>query len=227
MKKRGKRYEKAVKDLDLTQTYSIEEAIPLLKESSKVKFDASFEIHVRLGIDPKKSDQSIRATLTLPHGTGKTKRVAAFVEPDKEAEAKAAGASVIGGEDLVAKITKDGKLDFDVAVATPSMMPKIAKIAKILGQRGMMPNPKTDTVGPDVKKMVEDQMGGKVSFRNDSTGNVHQVFGKVSFDDTKLIENFNTLMETIKKTKAPGVKGTYIKNLSVSTSMGPGLNIAL
>lgn len=224
---RSVRYQKAAKVIDPKKVYTIEEAIPLLKASSNVKFDASVEVHVRLGIDIKKSDQNIRGTLTLPHGTGKTKRVAAFVEPDKEAEAKASGATVVGGEELIAKITQDGKLDFDVAIATPIMMPKIAKIAKILGQRGLMPNPKTDTVGTDVKKMVADQMGGKVSFRNDATGNVHQLIGKVSFADAQLIENFNALLALVKKVKPSSAKGIYLENITVTTSMGPGLKVAI
>ena len=226
-RKRSVRYQAAAKTIDFKKTYTIEEAVPLVKTSSNVKFDASVEVHVRLGIDTKKSDQNIRGTLTLPHGTGKTKRVAAFVEPDKEADAKAAGAVIVGGEELIAKITQDGKLDFDVAVATPVMMPKIAKIAKILGQRGLMPNPKTDTVGPDVKKMIADQMGGKVSFRNDSTGNLHQSIGKVSFPDAQLIENFQAFIALVKKVRPASAKGIYMEKVTLTTSMGPGLKVAV
>lgn len=227
MAKRGKRYIDAQKNIDPKKLYSIEEAIPLLKKTSNVKFDASVELHVNLGIDTQKSDQSVRATLVLPHGTGKTKRVAAFVEPDKEADAKTAGALIVGGEDLIASIAKDGKIDFDVAVATPVMMPKIAKIAKILGQRGVMPNPRTDTVGTDIKKMVGEQMGGKINFRNDVTGNVHQIIGKVSFDDNKLIENFNAVINILKKVKPASSKGIYLKNVSISSSMSPGIKISV
>ena len=225
-RKRSHRYIETMKQLDLKKTYSLEEAIPLVKASSKVKFDASVEVHVRLGIDVKKSDQHIRGTLTLPHGTGKMKRVAAFVEPDKETDAKAAGAAIVGGEELIANILKEGKIDFDVAIATPIMMPKIAKIAKILGTRGVMPNPKTDTIGTDVKKMVADQMGGKVSFRNDATGNVHQMIGKVSFPDEHLKANFEALLILINKVRPSSAKGIYIKKITLTTSMGPGLKIA-
>ncbi|KKW37122.1 MAG: 50S ribosomal protein L1 [Candidatus Giovannonibacteria bacterium GW2011_GWA2_53_7] len=223
----GTRYQKAVSNLDLNKTYTLAEALPLLKASSQVKFDASVEVHVRLGIDPAKSDQHIRGTITLPHGTGKSKKVAAFVEPDKEAEAKTAGAQIVGGEDLIAEIMKEGRIDFDVAIATPIMMPKIAKIAKILGQRGVMPNPKTDTVGVDVKKMVTEQMGGKVSFRNDATGNVHQIIGKVSFSEAQLTENFETLLALIKKVRPSSAKGIYIKSVTLATSMGPGIKVSI
>ncbi len=225
MKKRSNRYKEATKDINLDEAKTIEEAVKLAKATSKVKFDASVEIHLRLGIDTKKSDQSIRGTMVLPHGTGKTTIVAAFVEPDKEAEAKAAGADVVGGEDLVAEIIKTGKLDFDVAIATPAMMPKIAKIAKSLGQRGMMPNPKTETVGTDVTKMVTEQKAGKISFRNDSTGNIHQSIGKVSFSDEQIIENYEALYERIKKLKPAGAQGIFIKNITLTTSMGPGFKV--
>jgi large subunit ribosomal protein L1 len=227
MSNRSKRYLDAQKQIEPKKTYTIEEAVSLLKQMSKVKFDASVELHARLGIDTQKSDQSIRGTLVLPHGTGKTKKVAAFVEPDKEADAKAAGAQIVGGEDLIASIAKDGKIEFDVAIATPPMMPKIAKIAKILGQRGVMPNPRTDTVGPDVKKMITEQMGGKVTFRNDTTGNVHQIIGKVSFDDQKLIENFNAVLNLLRKVKPSSSKGIYLKTVSISSSMSPGIKITV
>lgn len=223
----SKRYETAAKTIDVGTAYALEEAIKLAKESSKVKFDATVELHIRLGIDPKKSDQQLRGTLILPHGTGKTKRVAAFVEPEKEAEAKAAGAEIVGGEDLVAEIIKTGKVDFDVAVATPIMMPKIAKIAKTLGQRGVMPNPKTETVGTDVKKMVTEQRGGKISIKNDSNGIVHQAIGKVSFDDANLIENATIFIDFIKKNKPSASKGIYLRNVTLSTSMGPGITLSV
>ncbi|MBI2484782.1 50S ribosomal protein L1 [Candidatus Uhrbacteria bacterium] len=224
---RSKRYKAAATGLDLKKLYTPAEAIELVKKTSNVKFDASVEVHVRLGIDPGKSDQSIRGTMNLPHGTGKTKRVAAFVEPDKESVAKDAGADVIGGEELIAIIAQKGTFDFDVAVATPSMMPKIAKIAKILGQRGVMPNPKTDTVGADVKKMVSEQKAGKVTFRNDATANVHQIIGKVSFDATKLLENFHALIEQLRKVKPASAKGIYFRSVTLTSSMGPGIKVSV
>lgn len=227
MPKHSTRYLTATKLVDPKKSYPLSEAIQLAKSTSKVKFDATVELHIRLGVDPKKSDQQIRGTLTLPHGTGKTKRVAAFVEPDKEADAKSAGAEVVGGEDLIAEILKTGKIDFDVAVATPVMMPKIAKIAKNLGQRGVMPNPKTETVGTDIKKMITEQRGGKISIKNDNNGIVHQPIGKVSFTDAQLLENATIFTDFIKKVKPSSAKGIYFRNVTITTSMGPGISISL
>ncbi|KKW44812.1 MAG: 50S ribosomal protein L1 [Parcubacteria group bacterium GW2011_GWA2_56_7] len=213
--------------VEKNRRYTPAEAIKLAKETSGVKFDASVEVHVRLGIDPSKSDQQIRGTMNLPHGTGKTKRVAAFVEPEDEPKAKEAGADIVGGEELVAEITKSGKINFDVAVATPSMMPKIAKIAKTLGQKGVMPNPKTDTVGADVVKMIKEQKTGKVSIKNDATGNVHQLIGRVSFTDEQLLTNYEAFMTLLKRVKPSGQKGIYIQNVSMTTAMGPGIKVEL
>lgn len=211
--------------VDRNKVYGVEEAVKLVKETSTVKFDASVEVHIGLGIDPKKGDQIIRSSVALPHGSGKTKRIIAFTT--KVDEAKKAGADIIGDEDYIAKIKKESKCDFDVAVATPEMMPKLAEIAKILGQKGLMPNPKSGTIGPDVAKMVEELKKGKQSFKNDDSGNVHVSVGKVSFDDKKLIENIQAFVETVKKIKPVSVKGTYIKGISISSSMGPGVKISI
>lgn len=213
--------------VDQTRTYGIEEAIALVKQTSNVKFDASVEMHVRLGIDPKKSDQQIRATVSLPHGTGKTKKVAAFVGPNDEKVAKDAGADVVCGEEEIAQIKNTGKVDFDVAVATPDMMPKLAVAAKVLGPKGLMPNPKTDTVGPDVAKMIDELKKGKAAFKNDDGAIVHLVVGKVSFEDTKLRENIDTFLEILKKAKPASSKGTFMKSAYLTSSMGPSVKLAL
>tara|TARA_Y100001970_G_scaffold292747_1_gene435598 strand:- start:768 stop:1442 length:675 start_codon:yes stop_codon:yes gene_type:complete len=223
----GKRIEDLKTMVDKTKVYTLDEAIALAKETSTVKFDASVEIHARLGIDPKKGDQQIRATVVLPHGTGKTKRIAAFVGPNDEQTAKDAGADIVCGEEEITEIKNTGKVDFDVAIATPEMMPKLAVAARVLGPKGLMPNPKIGTVGPNVKQMIEDLKKGKTAFKNDDTANVHQPVGKVSFDDVKLKENIETFLETLKKVKPPATKGTYIKSLFLSTSMGPSIKIQL
>ena len=211
--------------VDKTKVYTIDEAIELVKKTSNVKFDASVEAHVRLGINPKKSDQQIRSTVILPHGTGKTKSVAAFVSENNEKAAKDAGADFICGEEEIKKIKDTGKVEFDVAVATPDMMPKLAVAAKILGPKGLMPNPKTGTVDTDVKKMIEEIKKGKAAFKNDDTANIHQAIGKVSFDNAKLKENFEAFMEVLKKIKPNTVKGTYIKSLYLTSSMGPSVKV--
>lgn len=226
----SKRMKEMSGKIDADKNYSIDEAVALVRETSKVKFDASVEVHAKLGIDIKKSDQQIRSTIVLPHGTGKTKKVAAFINADKEKdakEAKEAGADFVYGEEEIKKIKDTGKIDFDIAVTTPGMMPKMAMIAKILGPKGIMPNPKTDTVGPDIKKMVEELKKGKTSFKNDDTGNVHLSIGKISFDDTKLKENFEKFLETLKKIRPTSTKGTYIKNLTITSSMGPGVKVEI
>ena len=225
--KRSKRYQDLVKKIDKSKTYSIEEAIKLAKETAKTKFDSSIEVHIRLGIDPKKSDQQVRSAVTLPYGTGKTKKIVAFVAPDKEKEAKDAGADIVGGQDLIEEIKKTGKADFDVAVATPDMMPKLAVIAKTLGPRGLMPSPKNETITTNLAKTIDELKKGKVSFKNDDTSNIHQAIGKTSFEDKQLIENYQTLIDALKKAKPSSAKGTFIQNISISSTMGPGIKVQL
>lgn len=215
------------KEFDKEKSYSIAEAIELAKKFNKVKFEASVEAHFRLGIDNKKGDQQVRSAVSLPHGTGKTIRVAAFVSPDKEKTVKEAGADLVGGEDLIEEIKRTEKTDFEVAIADMETMKSLAKIAKILGTRGLMPSPKNETVTNNPVKAVEELKRGKISFKNDDTGNVHAIIGKISFDNNKLEENLNTLIDAIKKAKPGSSKGVYIKNLSINSTMGPGIKISL
>jgi large subunit ribosomal protein L1 len=227
MSKIGKRLKEAKTKIESDKIYEISEAIKLAKETSKVKFDASLEVHVRLGIDPKKGDQIIRGAVVLPHGTGKDIKIAAFVTDDKAKAAKDAGAELIGNEELIEEIKKTSKTNFDIAVATPDMMPKLAAIAKILGQKGLMPNPKAGTIGPDIVKIIEELKKGKVAYKNDSQANVHILIGKMSFDDVKLQENFTTFLDSLKKSKPQSLKSTFIKNMSISSSMGPGIKVSI
>jgi large subunit ribosomal protein L1 len=212
---------------DKNKTYSITEAIALCKESNKAKFDASVEAHFRLGIDPKKGDQQVRSAVSLPNGTGKTIKIAAFVSPEKEKAVKEAGADIVGGENLIEEIRKTEKTDFEIAIAEVDMMKNLAKIAKILGTRGLMPSPKNETVTNNPVKAVEELKKGKISFKNDDTGNVHAIIGKVSFEEKKLEENLNTLIDAIRKSKPASSKGVFIKNLSINSTMGPGIKISL
>ncbi|MDO8584422.1 MAG: 50S ribosomal protein L1 [bacterium] len=222
---RSKRYIESKKLVDPKKLYAPEEAVELAKKTGNLKFDCTIEVHVNLGVDVKKGDQQVRSTITLPHSLGKTKRVCAFVNADREKEAKEAGADVVGGEDLIAEIAKTSKFDFDVAVATPDMMPKLAKVAKVLGPAGLMPNPKTETVGPNVKKMVEELKKGKVAFKNDNTANIHQLLGKTSMDTKSLLENLTVFIEALKKAKPAASKGTYVKTITVKSTMGPGVHV--
>ncbi|MFH0891220.1 MAG: 50S ribosomal protein L1 [Candidatus Falkowbacteria bacterium] len=208
-----------------SKAYPIAEAVLWVKKMSKEKFDASVEVHMRLGIDPRKGEQQIRTAVSLPHGTGKTVKVAAFVSPEKIKEVKEAGADIVGGEELIAEIKNTEKTDFEVAVAEPAMMKNLSQIAKILGTRGLMPSPKNETVTPNPAKAVAEIKKGKVSFKNDDTGNVHVAIGKVSFDPAKLTENFDTIIETIKKIKPAKVKGIYIHSITITSSMGPGIKV--
>lgn len=209
-----------------TKTYSVDEAIALVKQTSNVKFDASVEVHARLGIDPSKSDQQIRSTVALPHGTGKSKKIAAFVGANNEKAAQEGGADFVYGEEDIKKI-KDGtlKIEFDIAVATPDMMPKMAMAAKVMGPKGLMPNPKTDTVGTDVKKMVSELKKGKAAFKNDEGANVHQVIGKVSFTEAQLKENLMALLDALKRVKPSSAKGTYLKSVYLTSAMGPSVKV--
>jgi len=223
----SKRYNELKKLVDQKKLYSPAEAIELVKKTATAKFDSTVEVHANLGIDIKKSDQQVRVTIVLPHAAGKIKRVAAFVPADKEKDATDAGADVVGSDELIEKIAQSGKVDFDVAVATPDMMPKIAKLAKILGPKGLMPNPKTETVGTNVKKMVEELKKGKVTVKNDSTGNIHQAIGKSSNSTKDLQENFETLMAAIRKAKPASAKGVFLKNLVLTSTMGPSVRVEI
>jgi large subunit ribosomal protein L1 len=223
----GKRFENAKKDVDANKTYSPEEAIELAKKTSTTKFVGNVETHVRLGIDAKKSDQTVRATVKFPHSTGKVKRIAAFVSEGKEKEAKEAGASIVGGEDLIKKIKETEKLDFDIAVAEPSMMPKLAQVAKILGPRGLMPNPKTGTVTADVAKAIKEYAAGKTEFKNDESGNVHMTLGKSNLATKALLDNFNTFLEALQQAKPGGLKKEFISTVTIHATMGPGIKVKI
>ncbi len=223
----GKRFNDAKTKVEAGKLYTIEEASKLVKELATAKFDETVELHLRTGIDPKKGDQQIRGTVVLPHGTGKVTRVAAFVDSANETAAKDAGADIVGTEETIAEIINTGKIEFDVAVAVPSMMPKLAKAARVLGPRGLMPNPKTDTVGPNVAKMIEEQKGGKTAFKNDNTSNVHAIIGKASFEDAKIEENLSTTIEAIKKARPNAMKGIYIKSAYIASTMGPAIALDL
>ena len=213
--------------VDKTKVYSIEEAIKLAKETSKTKFDANIELHVRLGIDPKKGEQQVRASVTYAKSAGKKRVIAAFVTAGKEKEAAAAGADIVGGDELIKQIIQSKKTDFDVAIATPDMMKSLAPAARVLGPRGLMPSPKNGTVTPNIKEVIAEFKKGKTDFKNDGGSNVHLVLGKASFDDADLLANFNVALEAIKKAKPSSAKGSYLKNISVSSGMGPGIRIQL
>ena len=217
----------ATAKIDKNKTYSLDEAIQLVKDTTTVKFDASVEIHAKAGIDTAKGEQQIRATVALPHGTGKTKRVIAFVNAEKRQEAEEAGADIIGGEEEIAQIKLTNKIDFDVAVATPDMMPKLAVIARILGPRGLMPNPKTNTVTDKIREIVQALKKGTIAFKNDDTGNVHATVGKVSFTNEQLKENIEAFLDALRRAKPASTKGIYLKSLTLTSSMGPGIKLAL
>jgi len=204
--------------------FSISEAIAEVKKNAKAKFDESVEVHVRLNIDPKKSDQQVRGIAVLPHGTGKKIKVAVFTTTQKK-EAEAAGAEIVGGEELIDKIKSTGKIDADITIATPEIMPKLATIAKVLGPKGLMPNPKNQTVTPKVKEVIEALKKGRADFKNDNSGNVHQSIGKISFDSVQLEANFQSFLEALKKSKPEGVKGKFIQNISVCSTMGKSFGI--
>lgn len=224
MPKRGKRYLEAAKLIDRSKAYDVKEAIELVKKTNVAKFDATVEVAFRLGVDPKKADQQIRGAVVLPHGTGKVRRVLVLAKGEKAKEAEAAGADYVGDTDYINKI-QQGWFEFDVIVATPDMMGEVGKIGRILGPKGLMPNPKTGTVTFDVAKAVNEIKAGKVEYRVDKAGNIHVPIGKVSFDTEKLVENFTTIYETILKAKPAAAKGTYVKNVTVASTMGPGVKV--
>ncbi|MBE6184302.1 50S ribosomal protein L1 [Heyndrickxia ginsengihumi] len=224
MAKKGKKYIEALKLVDRSKAYSVQEAIELAQKTSFAKFDATIEVAFRLGVDPKKADQQIRGAVVLPNGTGKTQRVLVFAKGEKAKEAEAAGADYVGDTDYINKINQ-GWFEFDVIVATPDMMGEVGKLGRVLGPKGLMPNPKTGTVTFDVTKAINDIKAGKVEYRVDKAGNVHAPIGKTSFDTEKLVENFTTLFETLAKAKPSAAKGTYMKNISVTSTMGPGIKV--
>jgi large subunit ribosomal protein L1 len=222
--KRSKAYNAAAAKFDIEKIYTPLEAARLARDTSTTKYDATVEVAIVLGVDPRKADQMVRGTVNLPHGTGKTARVIVFAQGDKAAEALAAGADEVGGDELIERVQK-GFLDFDAAVATPDMMGKVGKIARVLGPRGLMPNPKTGTVTADVTKAVNDIKGGKVNFRVDKQSNLHLVIGKTSFDETKLVENYAAALDEVSRAKPSSSKGKYLKKIVFSTTMGPGIQV--
>lgn len=226
MAKVGKKYAEAAKKVDRSKSYPVAEAVALAKETNTVKFDTSVEVSFKLNVDPRHADQQIRGAMVLPHGTGKTQKVCVIAQGPKEQEAIDAGADFVGGKELLDKM-QQGWFDFDVIVATPNMMGELGKLGRVLGPKGLMPNPKTGTVTMDVTKAVEDIKKGKVEYRVDKEGNINLMIGKISFDDEKLVDNFNAIYKTILKARPAAVKGTYIKNLVLTTTMGPGIHVAV
>lgn len=224
MAKHGKRYQEAVKLVDKEAGYELAEAVELVKQTAKAKFDETVEVAVRLGVDPKKQDQNVRGVVVLPHGTGKTKRVLVFAKGEKAKEAEAAGADYVGDQDLINKI-QQGWFDFDVCVATPDMMAEVGKLGRLLGGKGLMPNPKAGTVTFDVGKAVQEIKAGKIEFRLDKAGIVHAPVGKVSFDTDKLVENLSALLDALNRAKPAAAKGVYMKNVVISSTMGPGVRV--
>lgn len=225
MKQRGKKYVEALGKIEKGKAYIKEEAIKLAKETSISKFDGSVEVAVRLNLDTKKADQQLRGAIVLPHGTGKTKKVLVIAKGDNAKKAEEAGADYVGDVDMLEKIEKENWFDFDVMIATPDMMPLLGKLGRVLGPKGLMPNPKTGTVTTDVAKAVSEVKAGRVEYRTDSFGNVHGIIGKVSFTEEQLLDNLNAFMATIMKVKPASVKGDYIKNVAITTTMGPGIKI--
>ena len=225
MLKKSTRWQKYFKDRDPDKKHPIKEVIEAIKNAPKAKFDETIEVHFKLGIDVKMGDQQVRGTVALPHGTGKTKKIAVFCGSDKENEAKEAGADLVGNEELIKQIKQSGKIEFDLAVATPDMMKNLSQIAKILGPKGLMPSPKNETITTDIAKTVSQLKKGKIAFKNDDTANVHQIIGKRSFDTEKLAENFNALLAAIKKVKPSSSKGEYLKSVTVCSTMGPGIKV--
>ena len=225
--KKSKRHIANLELIDKNKAYTIEEAVALVKKTSNSKFDATLEVAMNLNLDVKKADQQLRGAVVLPHGTGKSKRILVLAKGEQATKAKNAGAEFVGDIDMITKIEKENWFDFDVIIATPEMMPMLGKIGKLLGPKGLMPNPKTGTVTTDVVKAIEETKKGKVNYRTDSFGNVHGVFGKASFEDDKLVENLTAFIDVILKAKPTTAKGIYVKNVSISSTMGPGVKIDL
>ena len=223
--KRSKKYTEALSKIDKTKVYAKEEAVKLVKETSISSFDGSVDVAIRLNLDTKKADQQLRGAIVLPKGTGKTARVLVIAKGPKATEAKEAGADYVGDTDMLDKIEKENWFDFDTIIATPDMMPALGKLGKVLGPKGLMPNPKTGTVTMDVKKAVEDVKSGKVEYRTDSFGIIHSIIGKVSFSEEDLLANLNAFVSTILKIKPASVKGDYVKSISISSTMGPGIKV--
>ena len=225
--KKSKRHVANLEKVEKNKLYTIEDAVKLVKETSNSKFDATVEVAMNLNLDVKKADQQLRGAVVLPHGTGKSKKILVLTKGEGAKAAKELGADYVGDVDMITKIEKENWFDFDVIIATPDMMPMLGKIGKLLGPKGLMPNPKTGTVTNDVAKAVEETKKGKVNYRTDSFGNVHGIVGKVSFDDDKLVENLKAFVEAIMKVKPSTVKGTYVKNISISSTMSPGVKLDL
>ncbi len=226
MAKAGKKYQEACKLIEAGKLYQVSEAIELVKKTASAKFDETIELHVRLGVDPKYADQQVRGAVVLPNGTGKTKRVLVFAKGEKVKEAEDAGADFVGSDEIVQKI-QGGWLDFDVAVATPDMMGTVGRLGKVLGPRGLMPNPKLGTVTMDLAKAISEVKAGKVEYRTDKAGNVHCPIGKASFDAEKLQQNYQTLMDTLNRAKPAAAKGQYVRSITLSATMGPGVPVVL
>lgn len=225
MSNRSKRFRALAQKIDKNKQYTVEAAITLIKETATTKFDAGVEMHINLGIDPKKGEEQVRGTVVLPHGTGKIVRIAAFTKNPEAA--KLAGADLAGGEDLIKEIQTTKKANFDVAIAEPEMMKLMAPVAKILGSQGLMPSPKNETVTPDVPKAVEAFKKGKFAFKNDDTGNIHVLIGRVSFSAEQLQENFSILLDILKRARPQATKGVFIKSLTLATTMGPGVKVVI
>ena len=223
--KRGKRYVESAKLVDRANLYDVNEAVSILKKTANAKFDETIEAHIRLGVDGRHADQQVRGAVVLPHGTGKDVRVLVFAKGDKVAEAEAAGANYVGGEELVPRIQKEGWLDFDVVVATPDMMGVVGRLGRVLGPKGLMPNPKAGTVTMDVTKAINDIKAGKVEYRLDKSNIIHVPIGKASFEEEKLADNFHTLIGAINKAKPAAAKGQYLRSVVISSTMGPGIKL--
>lgn len=224
MAKRSKRFNEAASLIEKSKAYSIEEAVALVKKTSNLKFDAGVDVVFKLGLDVRHADQQLRGAVVLPHGTGKSKKVLVVTKGAKLEEAKAAGADVVGSEEILAEIQK-GWLDFEVMIATPDMMAQLGKLGRILGPKGLMPNPKTGTVTMDIAKAVQETKAGKVTYRTDKNGNVHMPIGRVSFDEEKLVENFKTVYDLMARSKPSSAKGVYMKNIVISSTMGPSIKV--